>query len=62
MPETKTLEKLLAEAFSICYHQRCTTCEFYGRIDPNVRVKKCQSIMIGRYLREHGVEVRNAAD
>lgn len=61
--KSKSLELLLTEAFKTCYGKQCTTCEFFGRNNPRANTKKCQAMKFAKYLREHGVEVKdNAAD
>lgn len=53
------LELLLAEAVALCGQKRCCHCEFAGKNDPRSNLKKCRVLFFAKYLREHGVVVKD---
>lgn len=55
------LELLLSEAVAMCGQKRCCHCEFAGKNNPRSSLKKCQPLLFAKYLREHGVEVKDDA-
>lgn len=54
------LELLLLGAAALCGQKRCWTCEFQGKED-RTSLRRCQVLLFAKYLREHGVEVKDDA-